>query len=303
MTRTFTASGGVLTASGGVYVAGGGGNDPPAASFSHSPSEPAASETVNFDGSGSSDPDGTIESYEWDFTNDGTIDATGSTASHVYGAAGSYTAALTVTDDDGATDTATQTVTVPPIEDFEASDPISTYRGDTGQFSVVTTNVYSGSQALETSSTASDDIIIYDGTGPTPVQDQSYQHVIDAPDGIYPGHLFFVQSGSTGWNDWSGYDVEYETQNNRINLVRADSGSLTALARTSLSTLVTNEYVIMQYQAHSSGVIDVEALTQSGTSLATISYDTSNDATQYTSGSFGWKAQGDTIHFDQLIAI
>ena len=79
-------------------------------------------ESVNFDGSGSSDPDGTIVSYEWDFdagvdsdgdgdpTND--ADATGVTASHIYANAGTYTVTLTVTDDDGATGTDTATITV-----------------------------------------------------------------------------------------------------------------------------------------------------------------------------------------------
>jgi hypothetical protein len=56
---------------------------------------------VVFDGSASSDPDGSIVSYEWDF-GDG---ATASTvvATHAYAAAGTYTARLTVTDDKGAT--------------------------------------------------------------------------------------------------------------------------------------------------------------------------------------------------------
>ncbi|QDP95167.1 PKD domain-containing protein [Microlunatus elymi] len=65
---------------------------------------------VSVDGSGSSDPDGTISSYAWDF-GDGATD-TGKTASHTYAAAGDYTVKLTVTDNDGATDSATKTVTV-----------------------------------------------------------------------------------------------------------------------------------------------------------------------------------------------
>ncbi len=68
--------------------------------------------TVNFSGSGSSDPDGSIASYAWDFGNGQT--ATGESASATYGAAGTYTATLTVTDDKGATGTATQVITVAP---------------------------------------------------------------------------------------------------------------------------------------------------------------------------------------------
>jgi hypothetical protein len=59
-------------------------------------------EIVNFDGSSSSDPDGTITSYDWNFgdTNSGT----GVSPTHSYDTAGIYTVTLTVTDDDGATD-------------------------------------------------------------------------------------------------------------------------------------------------------------------------------------------------------
>ncbi|WP_217645265.1 PKD domain-containing protein [Nocardioides terrae] len=69
---------------------------------------------ASVDGSGSSDADGTVASYLWDFgATDGASDqATGKTASYTYAAAGTYTVTLTVTDDDGSTDTAETVVTV-----------------------------------------------------------------------------------------------------------------------------------------------------------------------------------------------
>jgi PKD repeat protein len=85
-------------------------NDAPATSISANRTSTKVDEAVAFDGSGSSDSDGTITSYEWAF-DDGTT-ATGPTATHRYGSAGTYNATLTVTDDNGATSTAEVTVEV-----------------------------------------------------------------------------------------------------------------------------------------------------------------------------------------------
>ncbi|OUE27402.1 PKD domain-containing protein [Clavibacter michiganensis] len=70
---------------------------------------------ANLDGRGSSDPDGTIASWAWEF-GDGTT-GTGASIAHPYAKAGTYTVALTVTDDKGATGrtTASVTVTAPPV--------------------------------------------------------------------------------------------------------------------------------------------------------------------------------------------
>ncbi|WP_426302602.1 PKD domain-containing protein [Arthrobacter sp. R-11] len=93
-------------------------NQPPVAAFTSS----ATNLSVAFNGTGSSDSDGTIASYAWDFGDGGT--ATTSTPSHTYAAAGNYQVMLTVTDDDGATGTLTQTVTVtaPPADTILAAD-------------------------------------------------------------------------------------------------------------------------------------------------------------------------------------
>lgn len=64
--------------------------------------------TCTFSGSGSSDADGTITSYAWDFGDGGT--ATGATPQHTFAAAGTYPVTLTVTDDSGGTGTASQQV-------------------------------------------------------------------------------------------------------------------------------------------------------------------------------------------------
>lgn len=70
--------------------------------------------TCTVDGSGSTDADGTVASYRWDF-GDQTPAVTGRTpAAHTYAAAGTYQITLTVTDDDGATSTKVTPVTVAP---------------------------------------------------------------------------------------------------------------------------------------------------------------------------------------------
>jgi PKD repeat protein len=61
-----------------------------------------------FDASGSTDADGDVVSYAWDF-GDGES-GTGKTATHDYGAAGTFSVKLTVTDDRGATHQLTKTV-------------------------------------------------------------------------------------------------------------------------------------------------------------------------------------------------
>jgi PKD repeat protein len=82
-----------------VSIVGGASNQPPTAVMSATPTTGAAPLTVTFDGSGSTDPDGTVTSWEWSF-GDGTF-GTGSQTTHVYSTPGTYNANLTVTDNSG----------------------------------------------------------------------------------------------------------------------------------------------------------------------------------------------------------
>ena len=94
------------------------GNPAPAAhaAFSLSGDGGQAPASVAFNGSGSTVDSGSIASYHWDFGDGST--ATGAQLSHVYPASGTYTAALTITTDAGASDLVSHTVTVidrPPV--------------------------------------------------------------------------------------------------------------------------------------------------------------------------------------------
>ena len=81
-------------------------NVPPTAAFTFS----CTGLSCAFNGSGSSDSDGSITTYAWTF-GDGAI-GSGATSSRTYAAGGTYTVTLTVTDDDGATGSTSQVVTV-----------------------------------------------------------------------------------------------------------------------------------------------------------------------------------------------
>ena len=91
-------------------------NSPPHAAFTSQ----VSGLTATFDASGSSDSDGFVQSYAWSF-GDGQ-NGSGVSPSHNYAVPGTYPVSLTVTDDDGATDTVSHDVTVTSGVQVIASD-------------------------------------------------------------------------------------------------------------------------------------------------------------------------------------
>ncbi len=92
-----------------VSTGSGATNQPPVAQFT-GPTTGVVNTALSFNGSGSSDPDGTIASYAWTF-GDNTTAAVAS-PTKTYTAAGAYAVTLTVTDNRGATATRTASITI-----------------------------------------------------------------------------------------------------------------------------------------------------------------------------------------------
>jgi glucose/arabinose dehydrogenase/PKD repeat protein len=114
------------------------GNSPPIAAATADPANGDAPLPVQFDASGSSDPDGDTLSYAWDLDGDDQFDdSTAVNPTHTYSTPGTYEVSVEVSDPDGASDTATvevQAGNTPPDaqitapttgEQWAAGDPVA----------------------------------------------------------------------------------------------------------------------------------------------------------------------------------
>jgi PKD repeat protein len=84
----------------------------PTAAFTFTPSSPTHGSPVTFDGSGTTDPDGSISSYKWNFGDKVSSTLTTASTTHTYALPGTYHVTLTVTDSSGLTGTIAHTVAV-----------------------------------------------------------------------------------------------------------------------------------------------------------------------------------------------
>ncbi|UCG68457.1 MAG: PQQ-binding-like beta-propeller repeat protein [Thermoplasmata archaeon] len=145
---------------------------------------------IDFDGSGSYDPDGTIISYEWDFdTSDGfwwdtgaAPDATGPTATHFYGDNGFYVVTLRVMEDKGGKDADSCYIRVNNVA--PSIDSISAPSGQEGSSITFTSDA---------SDPGSDDLIFIwnwsDGSSDTKVvyyNNGFGQDPYSSPSGVFP---------------------------------------------------------------------------------------------------------------------
>ncbi len=119
------------TATANVNVADASGTQPPVADAG-GPYSGKTGTAIPFDGSGSTDPDGSIANYDWDF-GDGN-GTSGASPVHTYAAAGNYTVTLTVTDDTGRSDSASTSAQVSdPVNQVPTADPGGPYSAEPGE--------------------------------------------------------------------------------------------------------------------------------------------------------------------------
>ena len=175
-----------------------GGNQPPIAVASASPTSGQVPLTVTFNGSGSSDPDGSISSYSWDLDGDGAFDdGSGATPSFTYTVTGTYTARLRVTDNGGASSVSTG-VTIaaggntPPAPTIAQPGSTLTWKvGDTVSFSGSATDPNDGN--LPASALSWSLILHHCPSGCHTHPLQTFSGVASgsfpAPDHEYPSHL------------------------------------------------------------------------------------------------------------------
>ena len=103
---------------------------PPTPQFTFSPLDPEVDEVITFDASISTDPDGTITGYYWEFGEGN--ESAGQVTEFAYERPGTYDVTLMVTDDTGFLRSVNHTVTVapvglPPVADFTIED-INSYQ-------------------------------------------------------------------------------------------------------------------------------------------------------------------------------
>ena len=209
------------------------GNQPPRAVISATPTSGNAPLTVTFDGSGSTDPDpGDILEYQWDFTGDGTVDATGLTVSHTYPSVGTYSARLRVVDIGGLADTATvqiQVGTAAPVPVIDT--PTAELRWAVGQVVSFHGHAEDPRQGVLPASALTWDLVLRHCATP----DNCHSHPVQrwtgvadgefrAPDHEYPSYLELTLTALDGGGLTGSTTLRLDPQTVRISLATRPAG-------------------------------------------------------------------------------
>jgi len=195
-------------------------NQAPSAAVDVSPADPEVGEDVTFSASDSTDSDGSIESYEWDFGDGQT--ASGEEVTHSYDDAGEYTVELTATDDDGATDTVTETITVSEAPNEAPTAAFDVSPSDPQVDETVTLDA-------EASNDADGEIDSYEWTI-TPPSGETEETLLDSD----------FEDGSLSDADWS-HDAIEDSADAGVSDATSNSGSYSAYHLGGEGALVSDE--------------------------------------------------------------
>jgi PKD repeat protein len=212
----------------------------PTASFTTDRTSGAPTLTVAFNAAGSTDSDGSIVSYEWRFGDETT--GTGAATTHDYTVAGTYTAVLKVTDDDGATGVTSTTITVATNQAPDA---------------VLTTNQVRGHRPLS---------VTFNGSGSTD------------PEGGALTYSWAYGDGTTGSGVTATKNYTVNGTYTAV-LTVTDSGGLTDTASTTI-TVTTNRTPVAALTVVEDGLtvtVDAGASTDADGDPLTYSWDWNSD--------------------------
>jgi glucose/arabinose dehydrogenase len=210
-------------------------NQPPTAVITANPTNGPVPLTVSFDGTGSSDPEGKPLSYSWDLNGDGTFgDATASTASYTYTTAGVYHPSLRVTDDQGAIDAASVTVTAgntAPTGVIDSPTSSMTWKvGDTINFSGHATDSQDGTLPA---SALTWSLILHHCFTPT----DCHTHLIQTINGVSSGSFTAPDHNYPCWLE--------------LQLTATDSGGLTSTA----SVRLDPKTIVLTFKTNPGGLV------------------------------------------------
>jgi PKD repeat protein len=174
-------------------------NIPPTASFTVTCSEL----TCSFDPSGSSDSDGGVTRFDWDFgdhagTGANNTNPQDNIAHHTYAQSGTYTVTLTIRDDDGATATATKEVTVAGAPPPPNTSPIARF---TYSCSALTCNFNGGASSDPDGTIAAYAWYFGDGSGEGGNAATTIQHTYFQP-GTYTAGLTVTDDRGGSNTQW-----------------------------------------------------------------------------------------------------
>jgi glucose/arabinose dehydrogenase len=283
-------------------------NTPPTAKVNADKTTGSTPLTVNFDATGSSDPDtGDTLTYSWDLNGDGTFgDSTAAKPSFTYTTAGTYTVKVKVTDSHGASDTASITITAgntPPTPVIDT--PASTLTYSVGDLINFTGHATDAEDGTEPAARLTWSLIIHHC--PTDINSCHTHHVQDfagvssgsfnAPDHEYPSYLELDLTATDAGGLSNTTSVRLDPKTTVLNFASVPSGltlgfntttgvtpfsktviigSANSISATSPQTLSGNVFNFSSWSDSGLATHNITAPSAGATYTATYAQDTSN---------------------------